>query len=34
VPGGTPVRKFLILALFASPALFAADPLAQIYDGR
>src|ERR1700747_1191130 len=34
VPGGTHVRKFLILALFASPALFAADPLAQIYDGQ
>lgn len=28
------MRKFLILALFASPALFAADPLAQIYDGQ
>jgi len=28
------VRKILILALFASPALFAADPLGQIYDNQ
>ena len=28
------MRKLLILALFASPALFAADPLAQIYDNQ
>jgi hypothetical protein len=28
------LRKFLIFALFASPALFAADPLAQIYDNQ
>jgi hypothetical protein len=34
VPGGTPVRKLLLLGLFASPALFAADPLAQIYDNQ
>jgi uncharacterized damage-inducible protein DinB len=28
------VRKLLILALLAGPALFAADPLAQIYDNQ
>jgi len=28
------VRRLLILALFASPALFAADPLAQIYNNQ
>ena len=28
------MRKFLILTMFASPALFAADPLAQIYDNQ
>jgi len=28
------VRKFLTLALLACPALFAADPLAQIYDNQ
>ena len=28
------MRKVLIFALFAGPALFAADPLAQIYDNQ
>jgi hypothetical protein len=28
------MRNLLILALFARPALFAADPLAQIYDNQ
>lgn len=28
------MRKFLILALFSAPALFAADPIAQVYDDQ